>query len=78
MNQFLHHPSEALQQHALLILIYFSEGNQENYIKTFSIRGIIPKIVVELINSDDEKVALYAVVVASNLAKGNKDVTPVN
>jgi hypothetical protein len=71
LTHLIEYPDEAIQQYTLLSLTYLSEEAKETHIKSISENSLVTKIV-QSISSKDEKIAINAVKVAGNLAKGNK------
>jgi len=71
LTHLIDYPDETIQQYTLLGLSYLSEEAKETHIKSISANSLITKIV-QSISSKDEKIAINAVKVAGNLAKGSK------
>jgi len=77
LTHLINYPDENIQQYTLLSLTYLSEEAKETHIKSISENNLVAKII-QLISSQDEKVATNAIKVAGNLAKGKKLLIRVN
>ena len=71
MTHLIDYPDEIIQRYTLSSLTYLSQEAKETHMKSISENGLVTKIVQSISRKDDE-VAINAVKVAGNLAKGNK------